>query len=112
MKKLLAAIMVTLPFTLNVQANEASTALEFCKPLHSLAETIMERRQEGASMVEMLEIANSSDGGTAKSLVILMVEEAYASTRYHTHENQRRAVQDFGNDTFKLCMDVMKGDKE
>ena len=57
MKKLLIALAITLPFS--VQANESSTALEFCKPLHNLAETIMERRQDGASMVEMLEIANS-----------------------------------------------------
>ena len=108
MKKLLIALTIasTLPFS--VQANATSTALEFCKPIHSLAETITERRQEGASMVEMLGIANSSDMGEVKAFAILLVEEAYSSTRYHTRENQRRAVQDFGNENFMLCMDLMK----
>ena len=59
-------------------------------------------------MVKMLEIANSSDIEAIRPFTILMVEEAYVSPRYHTHENQQRAVQDFGNDNFKLCMDMMK----
>lgn len=108
MKKLWSALVIatTLPFS--AQANDTSVALEMCKPIHRLAETIMERRQEGTSLVKMLEIANSSDMEGVKAFAILMVEEAYASTRFHTRENQLRAVQDFGNDNFKLCMELMK----
>ena len=108
MKKLMIALTIAQTLSFSVQANDASVAMEICKPIHSLAQTIMERRQEGASMVEMLEIANSSDNESAKSFAILLVEEAYSSPRYHTRENQRRAVQDFGNENFKMCMDLMK----
>ena len=47
MKKLVIALTIatTLPFT--VQAKEDSVALEFCKPIHHLAETIMERDKRG-----------------------------------------------------------------
>ena len=105
MKRLMITLSLALPFS--VQA-DTSVALEFCKPIHGLAETIMERRQEGVSMVKMLEIANPSDGGSIKELSISLVEEAYSSPRYHTPENQQRAVQDFGNEKFKMCMDFMK----
>ena len=108
MKKLLIALAITLPFS--VQAKEVSVGLEFCKPIHSLAETIMKQRQDGAPMVEMLEIINSSDNEATKPVVITMIEEAYDTPRYHTPENQIRAIQDFGNDTFKICMDAMKED--
>lgn len=108
MKKLLIALTITATLPISVQANDASDAMKICKPIHSLAQTIMERRQEGASMVEMLEIANTSDNESANTFAILLVEGAYSSPRYHTRENQRRAAQDFGNENFKLCMDIMK----
>lgn len=108
MKKLITMIALTLPFT--VQAQEVNPNMEICKAIHSLAETIMERRQEGMSIVKMLEVAGNSDNGFVRSFSELMVKDTFDSTRYHSPELQQRAVQDFGNDMFLLCMDVMEGE--
>lgn len=105
MKKLLAAVLLALPFT--VQAEDIS--MQLCKPVHKLSETIMEGRQKGASMVVMLEMAEAVESENLKNLAISIVEEAYESNRYVTEEMQRRAIQDFGNDMFMVCMEASKG---
>ena len=108
MKKLLAAVLLALPFT--VQAED--TSMQWCKPVHKLSETIMESRQKGVSMVDILEMAETVESENLKNLAISIVEEAYDSTRYHTRENQLRAIQDFGNDMFMICMKASKGNEK
>lgn len=110
MKKLLAAIVITLPFTLNVQAKEEKDfGMIMCKPMHGLAEAIMANRQKGVSIVKMRELTGNTEIEFITTFSTYMINKAYDSPRFHTKENQHRATQDFANDMFMECMKIAEG---
>ena len=77
----------------------AGTPLENCKIVSDLANTIMERRQEGADMAGLLEIAKDSD------LATLLIMEAYKKPQFSTEEIKLRTIRNFKNDVMRQCME-------
>lgn len=72
--------------------------LELCKGYADLARSIMDNRQQGVAMDGAMEIAK----GNAPVQAIVIA--AYEKPRMATAENQRRYVDDFGNDTYLSCV--------
>lgn len=77
----------------------ADTPLENCKIVSDLANTIMERRQDGADMAGLLEIAKDSD------LATLLIMEAYKQPQFNTEAVKSRTIRNFKNDIMRKCME-------
>lgn len=91
---IIAAVVAT--FSMPVMAD---TPLENCKIVSDLANTIMERRQAGADMAGLLEIAKDSD------LATFLIMEAYKQPQFNTEEIKLRTIRNFKNDVMRKCME-------
>jgi len=74
-----------------------------CEQFSELAESIMVFRQEGSSIVEAMKIAGENEG--IRSIVI----SAYKKNQYQTDEYRKRAITDFGNEYYLVCVEARKG---
>lgn len=91
---IIAAVVAT--FSLPVMAD---TPLENCKIVSNLANTIMERRQEGADMAGLLEIAKDSE------LATMLIMEAYKQPQFNTEAIKLRTIRNFKNNVMRECME-------
>jgi hypothetical protein len=71
-----------------------------CKGLGDLAEKVMELRQAGGALSDIMSNPELS------SLTKRMAVDAYKTPRYSTEEVQRRAVTDFRADWEVACYEV------
>lgn len=78
----------------------ADDSLEICAEIGKLSETIMEKRQAGVSMAEMMAVAK----GEAKELAQTLVIDAYDQPRYQTPDVQRRTIGDFRDKWYLVCV--------
>src|SRR4051812_40569299 len=88
-------------------AQASSQAIEsawqrMCEMMASLAETAMKKRQQGASMAEMMKIAENQ-GETIRSLAKSLTIAAYEQQRWQSEEHITRAIQDFRDSTYLKC---------
>lgn len=89
MKKLLIVLALT--------AAATAQAETICEAYSGLAETIMDSRQSGTSMAAMIAIVSDDAYATH------MVRTAYEQPRWHTGENQQRAIEDFRDEVYLEC---------
>jgi penicillin V acylase-like amidase (Ntn superfamily) len=95
-----AIITITMLFFLAVPAMaEEKTAHENCKSLSSLARVIMELRQMGVPMHEVIEKA-----GDAPETVTRIAIMAYGEHMYHTESIKQQVINEFENKFFLECM--------
>ena len=79
-------------------AQSASVVQEFCAGIEGLAESIMLRRQQGASFSDTLEIAQSfGEENPMTALAVQLTVEAYGRPRYTTDKVKLEEIQDFAN---------------
>lgn len=98
MKKLLA---IALTFTAATAFAEVDNNHEHCKSLSGLAESVMAHRQDGTSVVTLMELADLP-------VTRLLIEEAYKKPRYSSEQYQRRAVSDFRDEYYIICLKAME----
>lgn len=96
MKKLV--LVLTLAFPLPALAAEPVPMSKYCPKIAELAKEVMVARQNGTPMREMMEIA---DG---EPIMVSMVTEAYGHPAYRTSAVQDRAIQEFENQWYLLCV--------
>lgn len=94
---LLVLIAVTLPVFSG--ADEPATG---CEVISRLAKSIMQARQSGVSMSEMMGIAARDED--FKALAEALVIDAYDSPRYSTDGMKQRSIEDFENNVFLQCI--------
>ncbi|MFR9677503.1 hypothetical protein [Acinetobacter sp. SEK570] len=83
--------------------------MSICKSISSTARTIMNRRQNGASMSEMMDGIMATDTAAEfKELIKPFVISAYENPRFSTPENMLKAEIDFENEAYLKCMNVRK----
>lgn len=87
-----------------VHASEPVDVLEHCADVEAVAQTIMEKRQEGVSMSIMMRAAGNSE--LFKTLVV----EAFDYPRYTTPSVQRDTVQNFAAKWALLCFQAFEGE--
>lgn len=87
---MLKTLIITLAFASQSLAAETEATTDTCKILGDLAETIMDRRQEGVALSRLMTI---TDEDFIKSIILL----AYDQPRYSSPEYQRDASRDFRN---------------
>jgi len=87
----------------NVQAGMGGSHKD-CKALQETAETIMEARQEGHRMSALMEWAQHNDA-TVEAYQEALVKDAYNVPNYSSDRYQRKAIRDFGNEVYKVCIE-------
>ncbi len=83
--------------------------MSICKSISSTAKTIMNRRQNGASMSEMMDGIMAADTAAEfKEIIKPFVISAYEKPRFNTPENMLKAEIDFENEAYLTCMNAKK----
>ena len=98
MKKLL--LISLLAFNANAEFTKEEEGL--CKRLESVSAVVMQSRQEGIPMSEMIELAKGN------ATIISVIEDAFNEPRWSSSETITRAIQDFSNESYKLCYEAFK----
>ena len=80
----------------------AQTASETCPPIGDLAESIMEARQSGAAMSDMMAVADGNE------FVEGLVLTAFEAPRYTTPEFRRREIENFRNTIEAMCYSAFR----
>ena len=88
-------ILVLIMMIVVVQAKD----IDKCKIVYDMAHVLMENRQEGRSAVDMMRI--TKDSKFARILIIA----AYKKPRYTTSRFKKKAIEDFSNKMYILCLD-------
>ena len=103
MKKLLLLAALTASAA---QAKEADW-FQVCAPFSTISGGIMEARQVGVEMQELIAAVSEVDKGKEQSEMtkdmIKVVIAAYEQPRYESPERQRMMVTDFKNEWFLKC---------
>jgi hypothetical protein len=95
-KKITIAAVIALSSVSAAQANDP------CHAFGYLAGSVMEARQSGVDMSDMMAII-AAEGGPAVDVARLMVIEAYGKPRYRGAEMIQREIEDFKNDAMLAC---------
>lgn len=80
---------------------EGDVRMESCQVYSKLAGQIMDLRQNGMLMSDLLSKLNPD--GDSPSVEMLIIS-AYESPRYSTQGMKERTIQDFQNDVFLKCV--------
>lgn len=97
------AIAITLMTTQIPMANAEDLNHDaLCNQLSTAAEYVMEQRQKGAAMREMMSVLPDND------MYREMVNLAYDEPLYTTDEYIQRAITEFGNDTYQFCQEDLR----
>jgi len=75
-----------------------------CEQVAGLAKSMMEARQGGIAMTQVLEVAKKMDAESGTDVGRNMVMAAFDVPRFHGEEAQARAIQDFSNDMHLSCL--------
>ena len=92
MKKLLLAVTLLLAFNAS-----AKLSIDNCYQLEELAGVIMEARQAGSTMGEMIKLADNH------KLTEALVIDAFEVPLYETDEYKQREIDKYKNKVFKMC---------
>ncbi|NLR98689.1 hypothetical protein HGP17_17865 [Rhizobium sp. P38BS-XIX] len=78
----------------------------FCQQLGELAKGVMQNRQIGVNMSDMMKVADSGrpEGSVLRNLVMM----AYDTPQYSTEAMQSAAVQEFANQIQLTCYKSQK----
>ena len=99
MKTLIAALALMMALSAPAQAEQS-----VCEKIAGLAESIMDARQSGVSVVD----AMGTSGGSA--MIERMIIEAYEAHRYKAEIWQTGEIADFRDKWFLYCYKSMKGE--
>ncbi len=78
--------------------------LSICKSAAGAARAIMNSRQRGATITDMMDRVVGTAEPELKGIVQAFVVEAYEEPRYNVPENQLKAEIDFENNAYLTCL--------
>ena len=91
---------IVLIAALTLTASAPTFASENCSLMAEMASVIMEKRLNGVTMRQMMEISDDK-------LAVQMVTEAYEQPAYRTEGMKTRAIQDFENKWYLRCVKAL-----
>lgn len=74
-----------------------------CKSMSELAKIIMQKRQDGVSMSEIVEKVVNTTPQPLQEVLRLTVISAYDKPRFNTPEIQQKTILDFENEAYLTC---------
>lgn len=100
MKKIFVCAAIVFAVTVSsAQAND------MCDGQSKLANTIMEARQNGMPMRQMMNIVGN-DGDASTKLSRALVKAAYGVPRYHSEGMKTRIATEFSNEVYLMCLEA------
>ena len=108
MRKLAHALSLTFLTAIASPPLLADEDTKACAMYADMAKNIMEGRQGGISMAEMMEIAGKSD--IIKDISEEMVIQAYEYPRYNTERYKRRTAEDFRDQWYLICIKARRAE--
>lgn len=90
---------IVLPET-EVLASAIPNERSACLAAYDLAEMVMNLRQAGMSLPDMIEAAESEKGSRE---MVAMVEDAFSRPNYEMEENKDKAVKSFAESWYTTC---------
>ena len=97
MKNLIIAAALTLSLT--AFAEEAE--LDVCDEINNLAQSIMEARQSGVEMRQLIQIVRNNE---IADFAIPIIIRAYEKPRFSVEKNKQNAIKDFQNEIYLQCI--------
>lgn len=102
LKKFVIAALVTLSSVSLVSAQE-----DTCAAFGFMAGNVMEARQNGMDMSEMVALANKIEDKDVGQAVKLTIIEAYKRPRFQSDEMIKREIEDFKNAIMVQCYEAI-----
>ncbi|TNE87039.1 MAG: hypothetical protein EP324_08175 [Gammaproteobacteria bacterium] len=90
-----------MPLTV-VNANETGASDDNCNYSYELAHSVMEARQLGVPLPNLVKIADGNE------LMLALIEEAYSKPKYASEDYKTMKANDFANDVYLICMQHQK----
>jgi hypothetical protein len=94
---------LTLSTNVALAAKPSDETLSYCKTLSDMAGSIMKSRQDEMPMAEMMKVISGGEPDLA-SLGAVIVKDAYSTSAFRTEEDRKRAVSEFKEKWFSLCV--------
>jgi len=104
--KYLVAAVATVLLTSVTIYKEAQAQVN-CEKFGGMAKSIMEARQSGAALSDMLKILDSPNITTAGPLARAVIMEAFDQPRYNTASVQQRTINEFASQQMLMCMKTL-----
>ncbi len=113
MKKIsvLAVTLGLLTSTVSADDDRIAERLHLCEAESRTAATIMRQRQRGVPMETMMRTVEDVGKGRsagheddAHNHVLAVIMMAYSRPGYHTEEMQQRAITEFSNTAYLICL--------
>lgn len=95
-----------------VAAPSSDEIMKECAISSSIARGIMEKRQHGASMRQLMEDASRTEDEYMKGIKTLFIEQAFRVPSYESAERKSKAVDEFENLGYAGCYMALTGDKK
>lgn len=85
-------------------AGAHAAQLQDCRDVYDAAYVVMQDRQDGVPLPEMLEVAGSARDKTDRRILQNLVADAYEGPIYSTRPYQHAAVEEFANRAMLACL--------
>lgn len=108
MRILMAGItlaVVTLFTHVALAAEPSDESLSYCKTLSEMAGSIMKNRQDEVPMAEMMKVIAGGEPDLDE-LGTVIINDAYSTSALRIDDDQKRAVSEFKEKWFSLCVKV------
>ena len=106
MKYLLAVTLSLFVSAAHANDQDDPVTMNTCLEVYGLAKAIMNARQVGMPMNELVKVLNETDTGMprANALAIAMVTSAYREPQFNSPNNQGKATAKFSSDILTTCI--------
>ncbi|MGC5702955.1 hypothetical protein J4P02_22370 [Pseudomonas sp. NFXW11] len=83
-------------------AKPSDEVLSYCTSVSEMAGSIMRNRQDEVSMAKMMRA--SAGDPFVDALGAEIIKDAYSTSAFRAEENKKRAVSEFENKWFSICL--------
>lgn len=105
MKKSILLLAATLAFSqVSFAQEEATPAPTYCDQIERAATGVMQARQQGTTLRDLITLIGSSGNTAVDEIYRGMIIAAYKVPRYSGKDYQQRAVTEFANEFYMMCI--------
>ncbi|MNV74593.1 hypothetical protein D3C71_1678280 [compost metagenome] len=108
LKRCVAAIAAALIFSVGHTAPLSAEDLEECKGFAKIARSLMNLRQDGVPMSDLMEFAMAQKDPDLQGIFQIYVELVFEYPLYTTPDAKSRAVSEFDSFVYKGCLKSLK----
>lgn len=103
MRKLIAGVLAICLLATQANADSREQKYSNCTAMASFAKAAMSARQEGVSIIDLLEATESEDE-LANEFIRVIIEVAYNSPRFSSDYYKQKEITEYETATYLSCM--------